>query len=117
MSGFDNRLPDDYPVFDPPETAFNPNGKNLIVEVGDFIVNRDGHIAEATTSNKGPYPNEFLRDINEGCFRAKFLTCTDDYLEMANQSRKATKAEIAKAQKWAKGIKHKIEWTGQVRLL
>lgn len=110
---FDNRLPDDYPVF--PEAEFSD--KNLIVQIGDYVVDRDGHIGITTTSNAGPYPNEFLRDMNEYCFRAKYLGNVDDYMWFANQCRKATKSEITKAEKWASEIQFNTDWTGQVRLL
>lgn len=99
---FDNKRPDDpsYPTAAPPETAFNPDGTNLIVHIGDYVINRDGDIVIATTSNAGPYANEFLRSINEGCFRAKYIGNRDDYLELANQSRLATSEEIERAKQY-----------------
>lgn len=117
MIGEMMNLPDDYPTFEQPETAFNPNGTNLIVEIGDYVVNRDGHICIATTSNAGPYPNDFLRSINESCFRARYLGESGDYLELANQSRKATKAEITKARKFEASITFVSDWKGQIQLL
>ena len=112
MVGFDNRLPENYPVF--PEAEFSEN--NLIVEIGDHVIDRDGHMGIATTSNKGPYPNEFLRSINEGCFRGKYLGNADDSMWFANQCRLASKSEITKAEKWLAGNKVLVDWRGQSRL-
>lgn len=114
---FDNRLPEDYPVF--PEAEFMET--NLLVDVGTYVVDRDGHIGIATTENKlfygKPYPNDFLREINEGCFRGKYLGNADDSMWFANQCRLASKSEIKAAEKWAAGIKHHIDWKGQLQLL
>jgi hypothetical protein len=94
----------DYPTAEPPKTAFNSDGTNLIVHIGDYVVNRDGDIVIATTSNElwygKPYPNEFLRDLNEKCFRAKYIGNRDDYLELANQSRLATSEEAERAKQY-----------------
>ena len=118
-----NGLDSNYPTFEPPETAFNPKydakGKsiNLIVDVDDYVIDREGRICIATTSNRGPYPNEFLRDINEGSFRARFIGESDDGLECANQCRLATAAEIKIAREFEKSIVHVSNWKGQMQLL
>lgn len=117
MFDIDNRRPDDsrYPTAEAPVTAFAPDGTNLIVQIGDYVVNRDGDIVITTTSNAGEYPNEFLRDLNQGCFRAKYIGCRDDYLELANQSRLATAEEISRAQGYTRSDRH-VSSTGQVAL-
>lgn len=106
--GFDNRFPNDkrYPVFRPAASAYNPRHRkdgssiNVIVEVGDYLIDRTGHIMIATTSNAGPYPNDFLRDISEGFIRARYLGNTDDGGVCANQIRKASAREVAIAEKY-----------------
>ena len=110
----DNRRPEDsdYPTGEPAEMS----DKNLIVAVGDYIVNDDGDIMLTTTSNRENYPNEFLRNLNEPYFRAKYLGNADDSLEFANQCRHATAEEIARAQQYAPG--HiKSTSGGQISLL
>ncbi|HVB22283.1 MAG TPA: hypothetical protein VNG51_10085 [Ktedonobacteraceae bacterium] len=94
---FDNKRPDDpdYPTTEPRE--FRANNDNLLVHVGDYIVNGDGDMLIATTANDKDYPNDFLRSINEGFFRAKYIGNRDDYLEYANQCRLATPEEIERA--------------------
>ncbi len=95
---FDNRRPMDprYLMAPPPRTAYNPNGRNCIAQVGDYIVNRDGEIMIATTSNAG-CATEFDKMVNEPCIRAKYIGNTDDCMECANQMRLATPAEIKRA--------------------
>jgi hypothetical protein len=94
---FDNKRPDDpdYPNFAPRE--FETDNEDIIVRVGDYIIDEDGDIMIATTSNAGPYPNDFLRSINIGCFRAKYIGNRDDSMEFANQSHLATDEEIERA--------------------
>jgi hypothetical protein len=95
----DNGRPDDpdYPKAEPPATAFNPDGTEVIVHVGNYVVNRDGDIVIATTSNAGEWPNDFIASLNRGYFRAKYIGNRDDYLEFANQCRLATPEEIERA--------------------
>lgn len=112
MADIDNSRPKDiaYPTAEPAEM-----GELVIVQVGDYVVNRDGDILITTTSNAGEYPNEFLRDLNQGNFRAHFLGCRDDYLEFANQCRKATAEEISRAQSYKRGDAL-VSTSGQVAL-
>lgn len=100
----DNSRPDDpnYPTAKPPKTAFNPDGTEVIVQVGDYVVNREGDIVIATTSNAGTWPNDFIASLNRGYFRAKYIGNRDDYLEFANQSRLAM-ASIRPRQKGSRG--------------
>lgn len=114
----DNARPDDpsYPTSEPPETAFNSDGTEAIVQIGDYVVNRDGDIVIATTSNAGDYPNDFIASLNRGCFRAKYIGNRDDYLELANQSRLATSEEIERARQYRQSG-FKITEKGQSVLL
>ena len=112
----DNARPDDpnYPTAEPRE--FSRDNDNLLVHEGDFIVNSDGDILTATTTNDKDYPNDFLRSLNEGGFRAKYIGNRDDYLEYANQCRHATPEEAAQA-KLYKRRGFKTTEKGQVMLL
>lgn len=111
----DNSRPDDpdYPNFKP--APFRKS--NLLVNEGQYIVDRDGDIRIATTSNNVEYPNDFLRGINEGFFRAKYIGNKDDSLDYANQCRLATLKEIAAAQEYDPGGVVKITSEGQALLL
>jgi hypothetical protein len=92
------------------------DGVYLRVSVGDYIVDRDGDIIVATTSNRGEWPNEFLKSLNEPYFRAKFVGNPDDFLAYANQCRAATPEEAARAQQYASGQPQATS-TGQLLLL
>jgi hypothetical protein len=101
---YNNQRPADpnYPTATPSATAYQPislkNGlyKNCIVEAGEYIVNRDGDIMIATTSNKG-CRNHYDKMVNESAIRARYLGNTDDAMECANQMRRATPAEVKRA--------------------
>lgn len=114
---FDNRRPDreDYPNFEPREISDDL----LQVEIGQYIVNRDGDIMIATTSNKKYFEsNEFYNTINAPYFRAKYLGNKDDSLEYANQCRLATKEEIDSANALTfEELSFKIDNTGQLLLV
>lgn len=114
----DNARPDDpdYPTAESPATAFQPDGTDIIVQIGDYVVNRDGDIVIATTSNAGPWPNDFLAGLNQGGFRAKYIGNRDDYLELANQSRHATPEEAERAKHYTQHATKTTE-KGQVILL
>lgn len=100
-----------YPKFRP---ARFKGDKHTLVDVGDFLVNTEGELIIATTSNKAEndtlfikdkpdeWPNEFLRDLNEGSFRACFIGGDEDtdWLQPANQVRHATAREIERAKKY-----------------
>jgi hypothetical protein len=112
----DNKRPDDpgYPTAGPRE--FSPDNDNLLVHEGDYIVNSDGDILIATTTNDEAYPSDFLRSLNEGFFRAKYVGNRDDYLEYAHQCRLATPEEITQAKQYKqRGFKTTEE--GQSMLL
>lgn len=72
-------------------------GESVIVKVGDYVVNHNGDIMIATTSNAGPHYNEFLRQLNEPFFRAQYIGNSGDSLEHATRCRLATREEIARA--------------------
>lgn len=110
----DNSRPDssNYPTSEPREWSADDN---VLVSVGDYVVNGDGDIVVATTSNKETYPNEFLRSLNEPYFRAKYLGQPGDYLEFANRSRLATPEEVRTAESWTPGAQ--ATNTGQLLLL
>lgn len=99
---FDNARPDDpdYPTTKSPRTAFNQDGKEVTVQIGDYVVNRDGDIVIATTSNAGYLSNSYSDKLNHGYFRARYIGNRDDYLEFANQSRRATKREVDRAKRY-----------------
>lgn len=113
----DNRRPDDdtYPNFEPSTMS----DKLLQVDVGDYVVDRDGDIRIATTSNKQYFPVESFPDsLNAPYFRAKYIDNQDDSLEYANQCRMATKDEIAKAKSWTKSeFSYRIDTKGQLLLI
>ena len=82
------------PEFTPAEFSDN----NLIVKQGDYIVNRDGQVMQVTSGNdKWENSTSVLRDMNIGSLRAKEIGAGQDYLEHANQIRKATPEEIQQA--------------------
>jgi hypothetical protein len=116
---YDNARPDDplYPTAEPPSTANAPDGSIVTVRVGDYVVNRGGDIVIATTSNAGPYANEFVRDLNEGYFRAKYIGNHGDYLEFASQARLATIAEIEQAAQYQPKAAYALTTNGQAALL
>jgi hypothetical protein len=118
MTLFDNKRPcdPDYPSAAPPETAFKPDGTDILVQVGNYVVNRDGDIVIATTSNAGEWPNDFIASLNRGFFRAKYIGKRDDYLELANQCRLATSEEAGRAKHY-KQSGFKITEKGQSILL
>lgn len=109
-----NSRPENYPTF--PEAEWDGDAC-LIVDVGDFVVDRDGDLLEVTSANSRWINSpEFVKSINIGCFRAKYVGNRDDLMCFANQTRKATKAEIAKVQKWAAGDRVLVDSNQQVRL-
>lgn len=119
----DNSRPDDltYPTATPSDTAYNPKpigakDENCIAQIGDYIVDRDGDIMIATTSNAGPHGSEFLRRLNEVCVRAKFIGNRDDSLVCANQMRLCTAAEIERAKRY-QPTGFKVTSRGQLALL
>lgn len=124
----DNRRPDDdsYPNFEPPELSEVPlmedlseyyNNGLLIVKEGDYLVDYDGDIMIATTTNDPErWANDFLKSINVPYFRAKYLGNDDDSLEYANQCRRATTEEIEIAKRYVR-TDLKVTTGGQVVLL
>jgi hypothetical protein len=109
QSTFDNAVPADsdcYPMFRPAQFM---GDMNLIVEVGEYLVDRDGRIFIATTSNAGPYQNDYIRDINEPFLRGRYLGNTGDSVRYANQIRRATASEIEEAKRYVP--------SGQLKLL
>jgi hypothetical protein len=112
---FDNNKPDDpnYPNFEPSDF----NETNLIVDEGQYVINRDGDIEITTTANHNPSWNSFLVMINEGCFRTKYIGNKDDSIEYANQTRFATAKEIAIAKKYVQPHKVLFNSKGQGALL
>lgn len=116
----DNRRPEDetYPKYDPSSTAYNPDGTNIWVETGQYIINRDGYVMEATTSNTKWKDDMPLSRWNRGFFRAKYIGNEDDSLECANQCRLATDEEIKEAKGWTKSeFSYRIDTTGQLLLI
>lgn len=101
MSDIDNRRPDDarYPTAEPCEMS----EELALVQVGQYVVNREGDIVIATTSNDQPSVNDFVDSLNRPYFRAKFIGCRDDYLEFANQCRLATAEEARRAREYSRG--------------
>lgn len=71
---------------------------NLIVKEGDFIVNRNGQVEEVVSGNDKSVGDEF----NEGFLRTKMIGNEADYMNYANQIRKATPEEVEKAKETAK---------------
>lgn len=114
MTNLDNARPDcsNYPTGE--ESAFH-YGEHLLVDVGEYVVNRDGDIVIATTCNKGNFDNEFIKSLNEPYFRAKYVGNSGDYLEYANQCRKASAGEIQRAMQF-KPSAIKVTLGGQLQL-
>jgi hypothetical protein len=110
----DNRRPDDdtYPTTEPAD--FRPQSSDrsyvdfhredyLIVKEGDYVVDSDGDIMIATTTNDPDrWANDYLRASNVPYFRAKYLGCKDDLMAFANQCRLATAAEISQAKAYVR---------------
>jgi hypothetical protein len=96
----DNKRPNDpdYPTAEPRE--FSPDNDNVLVHEGDYIVNSADDILIVTTTNDEDYPNDFLRSLNEGFFRAKYIGNRDDYLEYTNRCRLATPEEVTQAEQY-----------------
>lgn len=112
----DNSKPSDetYPSF----KAAVLNDKLLFVDEGQYLVDYDGDVIIATTSNKRwADSGEFLRNINEPFIRAKYIGCRDDFLQCTNQIRVATQSEVKTAKKYEPVMGAKITSTGQVVLL
>lgn len=86
----------DYPKFTPAKFR----NTNLIVQKDQHIVNSDGEIMIVTSPNKKTYPNSFLKSINQGYIRARYLGNKDDSLEFANQIRLATEKEVKLSKKY-----------------
>lgn len=121
---FDNDRPDDpdYPNFEPPVTAYNPLSAddadaNCLADVGDYVVDRDGDVLIAKTSNRGPWNSEFFRSINEYCIRGRYIGNDDDLLVFMNQARLCTPEEVAVAKHYKQPGRLKIAASGQVILL
>jgi hypothetical protein len=112
----DNKRPDDdtYPTSEPAEMI---NGV-IYVDEGQYIVDRDGDIRIATTSNKKWEPDTPLASWNRGFIRAKYIGNEDDSLEYTNQCRIATEEEIANAKSWTKSeFSYRIDNRGQLLLV
>ncbi|MDD5065213.1 MAG: DNA methyltransferase [Phycisphaerae bacterium] len=88
-----------YPKFEPAEFS----EENLFVNAGDYIINRDGE-AEVVTSGNMKWKNNTtpLASFNVGSLRARYLgdTADVDFMDYANQIRKATPAEVAAIKKY-----------------
>lgn len=115
---FDNRRPDDntYPNFTPAEFLGN---KFIFVDDEDIIVNSNGDVMVVTTGNvRWKDKDSFLRDLNIGYIRAKYLNNTDDSLEHTNQIRLATEEEISAAKSWTNSkFSYKVDSKGQLLLV
>jgi hypothetical protein len=87
---------------EPTKTTFTPadfSDNNLIVKPGDYIVDREGVLKQVTSGNDQWKPGDYNYDINAGSLRAKEVGASQDYLDYANQIRKATPEEIAQGLK------------------
>lgn len=73
---------------------------SLIVRKGQYIVDDRGDVMIVTSPNRHHYPNDFLRSINQGYLRAKYIGNNDDLLEFANRIRLATVQEIQLAKQY-----------------
>lgn len=112
----DNGLPENYPQFSPADFL---GDKDMIVEDGNYIVDRNGHLLEVTHGNaryaKSSHPYD--TSINIHYFRAKYLSNADDGLGYANQIRLATKDEIQTVKDWLSQSEHyKANREGQLIL-
>src|SRR4051794_18785348 len=117
---YDNNRPDDpnYPNFEPAMTAYDPLPKedanaNCIADVGDCVVDRDGDVLIATTSNRGPYGSEFFRTLNEYCIRGKYIGNDDDLLVFMNQARLCTPEEAEIARNYVQPGRVRLTASGQ----
>lgn len=92
----DNRRPTDpaYPNFRPAQFSY---GRKLVAKQGDYFVDERGDIMIATTSNTGPYCNDFVRNLTEPYFRAKYIGNRDDFLQAVSWVRPATATEVSRA--------------------
>lgn len=115
---YDNRRPEDesYPTAEPADYL---GEKVVYVEVGTYIVNRDGDLMIVTSSNwKWHDDTSALASWNRGFIRAKYISNQDDSLEHANQIRIAVGKEIANAKSWTKSdTSYKIDYKGQLLLV
>ena len=112
-----NRKPTNYPSFPPAEFS----NDNLYVRKGEYVVDRDGDILQVTKGNAkwlgDKVYNPWMRDLNKGYLRAKYISNSGDFLYYANQIRYATEEEIAEIKAWKKTTKHySVESSGQLTL-
>ncbi len=111
---FNNTRPIDYPIF---KKAKFLGDKDVLVERGDYIVDKDGDLLEVTCGNRKYFESGkcYDREINIHYFRAKYLGNKDDFLGHANQIRFAEKEEIEKVKQWlVNGIYYKVMQNGQL---
>lgn len=103
MIDIQNGKPDGYPILAIKQTIFGLD-KRIIVDEGDFVVDINGYLLEVTSGNKKylKYENEYLRDLNLGYIRAKYLGNRDDFLWFSNSIRMATEDEVNLVKKWLK---------------
>ena len=112
----DNRRPEDesYPTAEPAEMIAGV----IYVDEGQYVVNRNGDIMIATTSNKKWEEDTPLASWNRGFIRARYIGNEDDSLEYTNQMRLASEKEIASAKSWTKSASsYKIDTRGQLLLV
>ena len=81
------------------EPAVINTDRVLIADIGDYLVDTDGNLKEAATSNRKYFKNDgYIDSINIGTIRTKdALTDKADFLDYASQLRQATETELTDA--------------------
>jgi len=92
---------EDAPTFETADFNDTFDENPVTFKEGDFIVGRDGRVAEVSSGNDKWKKEDPNYDANIGYLRSKRVGDIKDYVEYANQVRLATPEEVKKAQDYA----------------
>ena len=93
---------DNAPTFETADFNETFDENPVIFKKGQFVIGRDGKVAEVVSGNDSYKSDHPLFDMNVGYLRTQVVGSAHDYIEYANQVRLATEEEVAQAKEYAK---------------